>query len=147
MMPPLPAFLSNLQRQNPAAPGSYGTITTTNSALAGSPAQYLQSRQPHQNMPGGHSPFKTALSNTAGVCTPLSIDLILWLSQPLPFRGADVVILQGQSKLGHALVQCQNAIVHGMMWTCAPEGIKTYSYTTLRATIALCRPTARCASH
>ena len=55
MMPPLPAFLSNLQRQNPAAPGSYGTITTTSSALAGSPAQYLQSRQPHQNTPGGHS--------------------------------------------------------------------------------------------
>ncbi len=37
-MPPLPAFLSNLTAQQPAAPNSY--------AIAGSPAQYLQPRQP-----------------------------------------------------------------------------------------------------
>lgn len=44
-MPPLPAFLSNLQQPAPAQP--YGAHTNTNSALAGSPAQYLTSR-PYQ---------------------------------------------------------------------------------------------------
>ena len=44
-MPPLPAFLSNLQQPAPAQ--AYGAQNTSNSALAGSPAQYLTSR-PHQ---------------------------------------------------------------------------------------------------
>ena len=66
---------------------------------------------------------------------------------PLPFRSADVVIMQGTGKLGHAIVQCLNAIVDGVIWTCAPEGIKKDSYTVFRATVALCRPPAGCASH
>jgi hypothetical protein len=82
----MPAFLSNLQGQNRAVPGSYGTITTANKALAGSPAQYLQSRQPAHNTPGGHSAFNTAVADAAEVRTPVSKDWLLWLFQSLPFK-------------------------------------------------------------
>ena len=45
-MPPLPAFLRNLTAQQPTASSSYPAQHAANSVLSGSPAQYLQSRQP-----------------------------------------------------------------------------------------------------
>ena len=58
-MPPLPAFLSNLQQPAPAQP--YGAHNTANSALAGSPAQYLTSR-PYQG--SAAAPQYPAVSGT-----------------------------------------------------------------------------------
>lgn len=55
-MPPLPAFLSNLTAQQPAAPNPY--------ALAGSPAQYLQPRQPQGAITTPQIPVITGQSGT-----------------------------------------------------------------------------------